>query len=385
MKPNERIIRTIEGKTVDRVPSFCATLEDRTFNEVLSKSPIPTQLVFQNPVSKFFMDRWGPQITKPLFQPILNRAMEKRIKAAAKLGFDSTWALYEEAFILLDSKTLARFTGSIFDILEDGYGNMTYMYRGPGITSRKEFEEWPYWPKADEVAHRAYEFYKKMMKKYGDKICLFGSSAYGIQETLLWTLGFERMPVWIRREKDLIQRYIDMEEELCLKTTIAMMDAGIKVILQPDDFSFKSGPMMNPKLIDSLFGPSYERIIDVVHKRGGKFLLHSCGDNTLLFDTFIKWGVDGLHAYENTSNVDIFNEKKIHGEQATIIGGVGVDYLLTDRSKDEEIVDQVKKLIISLGPGGRFIIGPAHSLSSIPADKLKVMLEAVDKYGKYLG
>ena len=103
----------------------------------------------------------------------------------------------------------------------------------------------------------------------------------------------------------------------------------------------------------------------------------------LLMDTFIEWGVDGLHAYENTSNVDIYKEKEIHGDQVTIIGGVGVDYLLTDRSRDEEIVDEVKKLIKALGPGGRFMIGPVHSLSSIPAHKMKVMLDAVDTYGKY--
>jgi uroporphyrinogen decarboxylase len=162
-----------------------------------------------------------------------------------------------------------------------------------------------------------------------------------------------------------------------------MIDAGIKIILQTDDFAFKSGPIMNPRLIDEIFGPSYTRLIKAVHDRGAKYILHSCGDNTLLFDTFIKWGVDGLHAYENTSNVDIYKEKEIHGSQVTIIGGVGVDYLLTDRSKDEEIDAEVKRLIKHLAPGGRFLIAPVHSLSSIPARKLKVMLDAVDRYGKY--
>ena len=102
-----------------------------------------------------------------------------------------------------------------------------------------------------------------------------------------------------------------------------------------------------------------------------------------MFDYFIKWGIDGCHAFENTSNVDIYKMKKIYGNKLTIIGGVGVDYLLTDRSQDEEIVEEVKKLIKALGPGGRFIIGPVHSLSSIPAKKLKVMLDAVEEYGKY--
>lgn len=330
------------------------------------------------------MNKWGPQITQPIFQPVLNAALEKRIKGAVKLGFDSTWAIYEESFVLKDANTMLRVTGSVFDILEDGYGNMTYMYREPGITSREEFEAWPHWPDADDVAHRSYKFFKKMVKKYSSDMCLMGQgSAYGIHESLLWTVGFERMSIWLMREKDLVQRFIDITEELCMKTIMAVMDAGVDVIIQTDDFAYKSGPMMNPKLINKVFGPSYKRLIKAVHGRGGKFILHSCGDNTLLMDMFIEWGVDGLHAYENTSNVDIYKEKEIHGDQVTIIGGVGVDYLLTDRSTDEEVTKEVKKMIKALGPGGRFIIGPVHSLSSIPADKMEVMLDAVETYGKY--
>lgn len=384
MHPQERILRTLEGKSVDRVPNFCAMMEDRTFNEILGKPLIPQQFVFQNPITRGIMNKWGPQITQPIFQPVLNAALEKRIKGAARMGFDSTWAIYEESFVLKDANTMVRVTGSIFDILEDGYGNMTYMYREPGITSREEFEAWPHWPDADDVAHRSYKFFKKMVKKYSNDMCLMGQgSAYGIQESLLWTVGFERMSIWLMREKDLVRRFIDITEELCMKTIMAVMDAGIDIIIQTDDFAYKSGPMMNPKLIDRVFGPSYKRLIKAVHDRGGKFILHSCGDNTLLMDMFIEWGVDGLHAYENTSNVDIYKEKEIHGDQVTIIGGVGVDYLLTDRSTDEEIVEEVKKLITALGPGGRFIIGPVHSLSSIPAHKMEVMLDAVETYGKY--
>ncbi len=384
MDSTERIIRTLEGKPVDRVPTFCPLVEDRTFNEVLGQPLIPPHKAIDNPITRFLMDTWGPRLTKPILQPLLNIGMEKRIKAQWLLGFDAAWSMYEETFILKDSKTMLRFSGSVYDIIDDGFGNSSYMYRGPGITSREEFEAWPYWPDADQIAHRGYKFFKKMMKKYGDKMCLCGqASAYGIQESLLWAIGFERMPIWIMKEKDLVQRYIDMAEELCMKTIMAMMDAGVIVILQSDDFAFKTGPMMNPKLINSLFGPSYKRIINAVHDRGGKFILHSCGDNTLLFDTFISWGVDGLHAYENTSNVDIYKEKEIHGDQVTIIGGVGIDYLLTDRSKNEEIVDEVKKLIKALGPGGRFLIGPVHSMSSIPADKLRVMFDTIKKYGKY--
>ncbi|MBW1641464.1 MAG: hypothetical protein JRJ76_01370 [Deltaproteobacteria bacterium] len=384
MNPNKRIINTFEGKPVDRVPTFCAMVEDRTFNEVLGSPPVSQEKMLTNPLTRFVLDRWGKKVSKNLFQTELNRAFEKRIKAQVELGFDSLWAILDETFTVTDHQTMVRFSGSVYKIEPDGYGNMTYMYSGPGIKTREDFESWPYWPNADDLAHNSYTFFKKMVTKYGDRSCLFGqASAYGIHESLLWAVGFEKMPIWIMKEKDLVKRYIETCEEICFKTNMAMIDAGIPVIIQTDDLAFKSGPLMNPKLIDELFGPSYQRIIKAVHDRGVKYVFHSCGDNTLLFDTIIKWGVDGMHAYETTSNVDIYREKEIHGDQATIIGGVGVDYLLTDRSTDEEIVKEVKRLIKSLGPGGRFIIAPVHSLSSIPAQKLRVMLQAVYEYGNY--
>lgn len=380
----ERIMYTFEGKPVDRVPTFCATMEDRTFNEVLGKPFIPGKLFFKNPLTAFLLDKWGPRLSGLIAQPSINRVLEKRIKAAVLLGFDAVWASYDESFIFLDSKIMARCSGGFFNVCDDGYGNVSYRYIGPSITSREEFEAWPYWPDPDAFAHRTYTFFRKIVSKYGDNACLFGqASAYGIFESFMWALGVERALLWIMKERDLAQRHIERAETLCLKVVAAIMDAGVRVILQPDDFAYKSGPFLNPKLIDELFGPSYRRLIKSVHDRGGKFVFHSCGDNTLLFDTYIGWGVDGLHAYETTSNVNIFNEKKKHGWQTVIIGGVGIDYLLTERSKDEEVAAHVKRLIKELGPGGRYIVSPAYSLSSIPAHKLRVMIDAVHQYGKY--
>lgn len=380
----ERVLRTLEGKPVDRVPTFCAGMEDRTYNEVLGKPLISTEAIMKNPLAKFALDKWGPVISNSFFRPVVRDTMEKRTKASVELGFDAVWSILDETFIVLDHKTMARFNGSIYNLQPDGFGNMTYMYRSPAFKKPEDFDAWPYWPDTDAVAHSAYTFFKKMMSKYGSRACLFGQGpAYGIQETILFSLGFEKMPLWIRREKDLIKRFIARNEELCFKTNMAILDAGVPVILQTDDFAFKSGPLMNPKLIDELFGEPYKRIIKAVHDRGAKYVLHSCGDNTLLFDTFISWGVDGLHAYEMTSNVDIFKEKRLHGDRVTIIGGLGVDYLLTDRSKDEEVAAEVKRLISGLGPGGRFILSPVHSLSTIPASKLRVMLNAARTYGAY--
>ncbi len=382
MTPTERILRTLEGKPVDRVPVMCAGLEDRTVDEIFGKPVIPPRLLFRNPLMKYVMNNHR-SLSNLIARTAINGGMDKHMKAAIKLGFDAMWLVSGENMMIMNYDTLGNINGMIYNLIEDGYGNMTYMYREPAITSKEAFNAWPYFEDPDGYAHRLYKFFSTMNKKHGDNICIMGSPCSGLQESMLCAVGFERMPLWIKREKELTKRYLDWCFDLVFKGTMAIIDAGIKVILQGDDFAYKTGPVFSPKVLDELFGPYYKKIIEAVHERGAKIILHSCGDNTVLFDMFIRWGFDGFHAYETTSTVDILKEKKTRGQVTTIIGGVGVDYLLTDRSKDEEVADEVKQLIRELGPGGRFILAPGHSLSSVPASKMKIMADTALKFGTY--
>lgn len=384
MSPVERILRTFEGKPVDRVPCFCAMMESRTANEVLGRPQLPMDKLMDLPPARFFLDKWGPALTPVFVRPALASTLHRRNLGQIEMGFDAIWAYMDDTWIFLDAKTIALTTGSIFNVIPDGYGNLTYMYRGPGIATPEEFDAWPYWPDSDAVAHRVYRYYKKLVSNHGEKTCIFGYGFFGgPQEAMNWTFGIDRAPLWIRRHPARVERFLDRMEEISIKTHTAMLDAGVRVIIQTDDFAYKTGPFMSPAMVESLFGERYRRIIRNVHGRGAKYVLHSCGDNTRLFDTFIGWGVDGLHAYENTSNVDIYKEKKLHGDRVTIIGGVGIDYLLSERSRDEEIVEKVRELIANLAPGGRFILGPVHSEDGVPAHKLAVMIEAVHEFGAY--
>lgn len=384
MGPVERVLRTFEGKPVDRVPVFCAMMESRTANEVLGKPLISSAASIKFPVTRYLLDGLGPRVTSFFTRPILANVLHRRNLAQIGMGFDAVWAYYDDTWFFLDAKTIALTTGSLFNVIADGFGNMTYMYRGPGITTPGEFDAWPYWPDADAVAQRVYDYYRRLYARTGDRVCIFGCGFFGgLQESMNWTFGIDKAPLWIRRHPDYVNRFLDILEEVTTKTHTAILDAGAKVIVQMDDFAFKTGPFMSPRMVEEIFGPRYRRIIGNVHGRGAKFVLHSCGDNTRLFDVFLDWGVDGFHAYEPTSNVNIVHEKKVHGERATIIGGVGIDYLLTERSRDEEIVEKVKELVRDLAPGGRFILGPAHSEDSLPAHKLRVMLDAAREFGVY--
>ena len=382
MDPTERIIAVIEGRELDRVQTLSVLLDDNPIQQVLGRPLIKDKYLFFNPLSRYILDRWGLKLNA-IVQGVIEDMMLRTVEASAALHYDAIWLYYEKEMMIYDSKTLLGVWGNYYDFIDDGHGNLWYMYREPAITSPEAYEAWPFFPDSDDWAQKTYNFFKKALSKYGERICIVGETPTMLYENMQDAMGFANLAISMRKNPDFIRRYIARIEEAAMKTTMAMMDAGLRVIMKGDDFGFKTGPVMNPKTFDEFYGPPYARLCKAVHDRGGKILIHSCGDNTELFDYFIKWGFDGGHAFENTSNVDIPYEKKTHGDSFTIVGGVGVDYHLTRDSSPEEVAEATREIIRVCAPGSRFILAPVHSHPEMDMSKVKVMLETAWEYGKY--
>lgn len=381
MDPTERVIAAIDGKELGQVPTLSVILDDHPLNQVLGFPRIEPWKIISHPITKFILDRWGMKLGQLVVDP--KEIMFRSAEAAIRLGFDACWGYLETAFKIWDSKTLLEVWGIYHNIVNDGHGNGYYMYREPLITSRQAYEAWPYFPDPDDWAHKTYKCFSKAQKKFEDKLCICGEVPTDFYDTIQTSMGFANIAKFIRKDRDLILQFLARLDKIATKCTVAMLDAGLKVILKGDDHGLKTGPQMDPKVFDEIFGPAHTRICKLVHDRGGRILIHSCGDNTKMFDYFIKWGYDGGHAFETTSNVNILHEKKTHGDKFTIVGGMGIDYHLTERSKPEEVAERTIELIGTCAPGGRFLLAPAHSHPDVDISKVKIMLDTVREYGNF--
>jgi len=385
MNPTERIIAVTEGKELDRVQTMSVLYDQHPAHQILGFPKRTDADLINSWYGQMFLKKWGnKRIGRFIAKQDVKRALYIGIETAVKLGFDAAWAIWGPNFSRFpDPNTIQDDWGNYNNIVFDDFGNASYYYREPKITSPEAYEQWSFFPDPDDYAKKTCRFFKKLLSKYGNKICICADIFSSPYQVMFLSIGFEKLAYYIRKNPEFIKKFITRLEVFSIKTAMAMMDAGIKIIMKGDDFSHKTGPQMNPKIFDEFWGPSYTRICTAVHDRGGKIFIHSCGDNTKLFDLFLKWGFDGGHAFENTSNVDIFKEKKRYGDKFTIIGGMGVDYLLTRQSKPEEVVEKTKELIKNLAPGGRFILAPSHSHPLVDMSKEIIMLETTWEYGKY--
>ncbi len=90
MDPTERIFRQIEGKPIDRIPTFSASLDDWPVQQVLGKPLIPAKTIFMNPVSRFITDRWGKHLKKILADPFIAGGLKKGSRRPSRSALTRT-------------------------------------------------------------------------------------------------------------------------------------------------------------------------------------------------------------------------------------------------------------------------------------------------------
>jgi len=68
------------------------------------------------------------------------------------------------------------------------------------------------------------------------------------------------------------------------------------------------------------------------------------------------------------------------GNRLCLLGNLDVTHILVDATKDE-VFEAVKQSLEDAGAGGGYILAPTNSHPDISVQRLRWMLEAVEKYG----
>ncbi len=379
----ERVNAALELREPDRVPTFDVMEEYANIYDILDKRPIPLGFLFSNKYTAMTIDRLAPVIN---MTHVMDREMDKfshdRTAASVKLGYDATWVMHVPIWRFESSKTATDIYGRAYDVVFDKEGNMgTPMFREGLITSPADWYAWDKrailkWP---ERTNRAF---KAIIDDMGDQIFVMAGFLFGLFENTWQPMGFERFSVALRRDKDFIKRVIKFYEDHFCMMLEAWADAGVPGAVYTDDQAFRSGPMINPRLMKELYGDSFCRITETAHKLGMKIIVHSCGRVYDLLEWWADCGFDGVHALEPTAGVELAKVKEMVGDRMCLIGNIDITHILVDASR-EEVFEAVRTAIAAAGKGGGYMIAPTNSHPDISLERLGWMLEATEKYGHY--
>ncbi len=351
------------------MPTCFGTMPDYRRIQSVLKRQLPDRL----PLYEFFSDG-GVQLAAIGSWP-MNDLLELgdnydwniHIKCQYYLGYDylSPWVHY-------------GFTGLSYTESKDSEGNSRhYVNDGAApIKSRAHLEKYN-WPKPQEVDYSVLDYCTKYLPEGMKAICNLGG---GLLEWGMWLMGAEDFCIAIYDDTDLVQEllmHINRQQVEVAKTVASHPD--VIAVAMGDDMGFKTQTFLPPETLQRLIFPGLKNIADAIHSKGKHFILHSCGNLSLIMDDLIDWvGIDAKHSFEDAI-MPIDEAQELWGEKIALLGGVDIDFL--GRASENELRKYIRHIIDKCAPRGGFAIGSGNSIANyVPPNNLRIMIQEALSY-----
>ncbi len=383
----ERFLCTMNHEEPDQVPVMGLIMDPATVNQVLGKEPTDFVAMIKNPETRdAIKDILSDDASwNSTYLDNFSGALE----SASRLGFDANWTIYAFMQLVEDDESPLGMVwhdifGRVWEMTTDGKGNMALNYSRPLCATEEQWEVWID-KKAllfDKAVEYAAGFHKELVDEYGDRILPIGYAAPGIFENSWQPIGFVEFTKLVFQKPEFVKRVIAFHTDFYLRYLEGVMQSGVEVVLCGDDLAQKTGPMLRPEMVENLYGESYRRVAEAVHKQNRKLIFHSCGNIYGLLDKFVEWGFDGIITMEPTAGMDLGKVREHVGHKLVLIGNMDVARLLV-KGTELEIHDAVKKAINDAARGGGYVLSAAHSHPYVDATRLQWMVEAAHQYGQY--
>jgi uroporphyrinogen decarboxylase len=228
-----------------------------------------------------------------------------------------------------------------------------------------------------------YTLLKELCKNLPDGVkVICGVGPGGLFEISSWLMGLQPFLISLYKDEKLISRLFDRVGEIYLEfyRYVAEFD-HVGALSLGDDLGYKKGTMMSPRHIHKYVLPWYKKFVEVAHKHGKPFILHSCGNLEAIMNDLIEIRVDGKHSYQEPF-ASVKEAKEKYGDRMAILGGVDVDKLT--RLPPDELKSYVLGIIQSCAPGGGYALGSGNSITNyMNLENYMHMIRICRKYGEY--
>ena len=166
-----------------------------------------------------------------------------------------------------------------------------------------------------------------------------------------------------------------------LETVKEHIGRNVVCIHLADDWGMQDGLLLGRDTFRRFYAREYRRLIDLAHGYDLKVEFHSCGAARELYRDFADVGVDIMNPVQTSARGMVPHEiKEEFGKDLAFSGGIDVQQVLPNASV-QEVRDEIRYLLDSLGKEGGYIPGPAHNIQlGTPPENVVAMYRAMDEY-----
>jgi uroporphyrinogen decarboxylase len=130
------------------------------------------------------------------------------------------------------------------------------------------------------------------------------------------------------------------------------------------------------------FLPGIRRLVTTAKELGLWVIKHTDGNVTSILESIVETGIDGFHPSDPSAGMDIVEVKRRFGNRICVIGGIDAGDPLS-RWPAPSVVDEVRRRVNELAPGGGWIIASSNSLhASVLPENYAAMVWATRAFGQ---
>jgi uroporphyrinogen decarboxylase len=201
-------------------------------------------------------------------------------------------------------------------------------------------------------------------------------------------LGFEKWFTSFILEPELLSSLMDAVLDVRIEVTArALKEVGdlVDVVSCSDDMGDGRGPLVSMNMYRKFIKPRHLKFFDAIRSlTSAKVLYHSCGSIIKLIPDFIDLGIEILNPVQvSASGMETKLLKQEFGNQVTFWGAIDTTSVLPNGTT-EDVLDEVKKRINDLAPGGGYVLAAVHNIQpDVPPQNILTMYQSAREYGVY--
>ncbi|MGB9641788.1 MAG: uroporphyrinogen decarboxylase family protein [Candidatus Ratteibacteria bacterium] len=243
--------------------------------------------------------------------------------------------------------------------------------KGP-ISSWEDFESYP-WPDPRRFDYWYYDFISKNLPD-GMGILVCPHSGF-LEIPLDILFGYENLCYLMYDNPELVAAVFRKVGEILYSYYEHIVSLPKLVgFFQGDDMGFKTATLVPPDFLRTHVLPWHKKIAQLAHDNGLIYLLHACGNLEQIMPNLIDdVKIDGRHSYEDEGN-SVVDAKRKYGDRIAILGGIDVDKLA--RMEENQLRQQVRRILDICMPGGRYCLGSGNTVTNyVPIKNYFAMVE----------
>jgi uroporphyrinogen decarboxylase len=353
MTSRERVITAFKRQPPDRVPAVL-------YGELVGYVPAITALLEKNCGGKSPLEYFNFDITSfPIKPPAKEQDFARYLQADEKTTVDEWGVGWKRGSYLHYFSILHPLEGADYKTIE--------AYPFPDLDREYRYSD---------AAEKVRETHEK-----GLAAAFFAGSIF---ETAWFMRGMDQLFVDIMTEPKLADLLLDRITDIVAAAAFFIARAGTDLLILGDDIAMQTGMLMSLDMWRAVFKPRLKRVIDAARKANPDIFVfyHSDGNLWDAIPELIEVGVDVLNPVQPEC-MDPAEVKREFGKDLSFLGSVSIQETLP-KGTPEDVRQEVKLRMETIGRGGGLLIAPAHVLQpDTPWENIAAFFDAVEEFGYY--